>query len=155
MGKAVGCGDGSVGSKENWVDQDGGLEMVRVFLLLFTGELSAIIDELTAVPILQRLQQQTTRKSGFAPAGFPDQHDILRLGDELQLRKPANLFAVHARLATSWESCCSLVSVTGITGVTLNGGQQYFMMLGPLSLSDTRRPFSSVPSSGKPSVACR
>jgi hypothetical protein len=50
MGKAVGCGDGSVGSKENWVDQDGGLEMVRVFLLLFTGELSAIIDELTAVP---------------------------------------------------------------------------------------------------------
>ena len=43
MGTAVGCGDGSVGSKENWVDQDGGLEMVRVFLLLFTGERSGVI----------------------------------------------------------------------------------------------------------------
>lgn len=33
-------------------------------------------------------------------------------------------------------SCCSLVSETGITGVNLIGGQQYFMILGPLSLSD-------------------
>ena len=32
-----------------------------------------------------------------------DQDDIFRLGDELQLRKPANLFAVHARLAGKRE----------------------------------------------------
>jgi hypothetical protein len=30
-----------------------------------------------------------------------------------------------------------LVSVTGISGVDLTGGQQYFMVLGPLSLTDT------------------
>src|ERR1039458_6677209 len=42
------------------------------------------LDELTAVTILQRLQQQTTPQSGFAPSGFPDQDDIFRLGDELQ-----------------------------------------------------------------------
>jgi hypothetical protein len=37
---------------------------------------------------------------------------------------------------TSFGSCCGLVSVTGITGVDLTGGQQYFMILGPLSTSD-------------------
>lgn len=37
---------------------------------------------------------------------------------------------------SSSTSCCSLVSETGITGVHLIGGQQYFMILGPLSLSD-------------------
>ncbi len=29
-----------------------------------------------------------------------------------------------------------MVSITGITGVTLTGGQQYFMIAGPLSTSD-------------------
>jgi hypothetical protein len=29
-----------------------------------------------------------------------------------------------------------LVSITGITGLTLTGGQQYFMVLGPLSFSE-------------------
>jgi hypothetical protein len=29
-----------------------------------------------------------------------------------------------------------LVSITGISGVNLTGGQQYFMVLGPLSISD-------------------
>ncbi|MGO9229047.1 MAG: choice-of-anchor R domain-containing protein [Bryobacteraceae bacterium] len=33
-------------------------------------------------------------------------------------------------------ACCSLVSITGISGVILSGGQQYFMVLGPLSPSD-------------------
>ena len=33
-------------------------------------------------------------------------------------------------------TCCTLVSITGITGVTLTGGQQYFMILGPLSTAD-------------------
>jgi len=37
---------------------------------------------------------------------------------------------------TSFGSCCGLVSITGITGVNLIGGQQYFMVLGPLSTSD-------------------
>lgn len=31
--------------------------------------------------------------------------------------------------------CCDLVSVTGISGVTLTGGQQYFMIVGPLDRS--------------------
>jgi PEP-CTERM motif-containing protein len=35
-----------------------------------------------------------------------------------------------------FNNCCALVSVTGITGVTLTGGQQYFMILGPLSTTD-------------------
>ena len=38
--------------------------------------------------------------------------------------------------STSSGSCCSLVSVTSISGVNLNGGEQYFMILGPLSLAD-------------------
>jgi hypothetical protein len=33
-------------------------------------------------------------------------------------------------------NCCALVSITGITGVTLTGGQQYFMLAGPLDTSD-------------------
>lgn len=33
--------------------------------------------------------------------------------------------------------CCALTSITGIAGVTLTGGQQYFMVIGPLSLSDS------------------
>jgi hypothetical protein len=32
--------------------------------------------------------------------------------------------------------CCDLVSITGITGVTLTGGTHYFMVLKPVSLSD-------------------
>jgi hypothetical protein len=32
--------------------------------------------------------------------------------------------------------CCSLTPVTGITGVTLTGGQSYFLLLGPLSTTD-------------------
>jgi hypothetical protein len=35
-----------------------------------------------------------------------------------------------------YDNCCSLVSVAGITGVTLNGGQEYFMVVGPASLTD-------------------
>jgi hypothetical protein len=45
--------------------------------------------------------------------------------------------AYWSLFASDLESdCCSLVSVTGITGVTLTGGQQYFMFLGPLSAAD-------------------
>jgi len=42
-------------------------------------------------------------------------------------------------LSTSaiFGTCCALVSITGITGVNLTGGQEYFMILGPLSLSDS------------------
>ncbi len=32
--------------------------------------------------------------------------------------------------------CCGLVSVTGITGVHLTGGQSYFLVLGPVSTAD-------------------
>jgi hypothetical protein len=33
--------------------------------------------------------------------------------------------------------CCAEVSVTDISGVTLTGGQRYFMVLGPLSVTDS------------------
>ena len=33
-------------------------------------------------------------------------------------------------------SCCGLISITGITGVHLTGGQSYFLVLGPLSTAD-------------------
>jgi hypothetical protein len=39
--------------------------------------------------------------------------------------------------STAYGACCGLVSITGITGVNLTGGQQYFMILGPLSNSDS------------------
>lgn len=50
----------------------------------------------------------------------------------------AELSDAYWSLSTSTPpfTCCSLLSVTGITGVNLTGGQQYFMVLGPLSLSN-------------------
>lgn len=33
--------------------------------------------------------------------------------------------------------CCGLITITGISGLTLAAGQQYFMVLGPENLSDT------------------
>jgi hypothetical protein len=33
--------------------------------------------------------------------------------------------------------CCSMVPITGITGVTLTAGKQYFMVIGPQSTSDS------------------
>jgi hypothetical protein len=49
----------------------------------------------------------------------------------LQLASWLNLSAT-----TPEETCCGLVSITGITGVTLTGGQQYFMVLGPVNPTD-------------------
>jgi hypothetical protein len=37
---------------------------------------------------------------------------------------------------TDSQTCCSLVAITGITGIALIGGQEYFMVLGPQSDSD-------------------
>ena len=34
-------------------------------------------------------------------------------------------------------TCCSLVSIQGITNVTLTGGSQYFLTLAPVNLSDS------------------
>ena len=34
-------------------------------------------------------------------------------------------------------SCCSLVSVTGISGIDLTGGQQYFLILAPPTLTSS------------------
>jgi len=39
--------------------------------------------------------------------------------------------------SATFGTCCGLVSLTDITGVNLTGGDQYFMILGPLSVSDT------------------
>jgi len=38
--------------------------------------------------------------------------------------------------STSLGTCCGLVTVTGITGVTLTAGDEYFMILGPVSTTD-------------------
>jgi len=37
----------------------------------------------------------------------------------------------------SGYTCCGVVSITGISGLNLTGGQEYFMVLGPASLTDT------------------
>jgi hypothetical protein len=37
----------------------------------------------------------------------------------------------------NFGSCCNLTTISGISGVTLTGGQSYFMILGPASLNDT------------------
>jgi PEP-CTERM motif len=37
----------------------------------------------------------------------------------------------------SFGGCCGVVTISGISGVTLTGGQQYFMILGPMTLSST------------------
>jgi PEP-CTERM motif len=39
--------------------------------------------------------------------------------------------------STNFGSCCGLVTVTGISGLSLSAGQQYFVILGPESLSAT------------------
>lgn len=36
-----------------------------------------------------------------------------------------------------WLNCCNVVSIAGITGVTLTGGQQYFLLIAPLDPSDS------------------
>ena len=39
--------------------------------------------------------------------------------------------------STNFGSCCGLVSITGITGVSLTAGQDYFLVIGPTNLSAT------------------
>lgn len=49
----------------------------------------------------------------------------------------AEVAGAHWSLSTTnTGTCCSLVSVTDISGVDVTGGSQYFMVLGPLSLGD-------------------
>ena len=60
-------------------------------------------SELTAVTILQRLQQQTTSQSGLASSGFPDQDDIFRLGDELMNSSSANP-RICLRFTPGWRA---------------------------------------------------
>src|SRR4029450_2077514 len=55
-------------------------------------------DELAAVAVLQRLQQQTASQPSFPSSGFAHEHDIFGLGNKLQLRESAYLFAVHPAL---------------------------------------------------------
>jgi hypothetical protein len=38
---------------------------------------------------------------------------------------------------TIFGNCCGLVTVSGISGVSLTGGQQYFMLLGPMDLNSS------------------
>lgn len=46
--------------------------------------------------------------------------------------------ALWSQTATDpFFACCSLLSITGISGVNLTGGQEYFMILAPPSLTGT------------------
>src|SRR5260370_20590575 len=56
-------------------------------------------DELATVAILQGLQYDPASQSGFAHAGRPRQHQILVLGDEVELGEGADLLAVYTMLA--------------------------------------------------------
>lgn len=38
---------------------------------------------------------------------------------------------------TQFGQCCGLVTISGITGVNLTAGQQYFLVLGPMDVNDT------------------
>jgi PEP-CTERM motif len=40
-------------------------------------------------------------------------------------------------LSTSVSSCCGLVSISGISALTLVGGQQYFLVLAPIAINDS------------------
>lgn len=52
---------------------------------------------------------------------------------------PGNLLGRWDNLSSSqnFGGCCGLVSITGITGINLNAGDQYFLVLGPEGLRDT------------------
>jgi PEP-CTERM motif len=49
-----------------------------------------------------------------------------------QLWREDNLTA-----SQNFGGCCGLVSITGISGVSLTAGQSYFLVLGPESITDT------------------
>jgi hypothetical protein len=52
---------------------------------------------------------------------------------------PGTLIEQWNNLTSSetFGQCCGLVSITGITGVNLTAGQDYFLVLGPTDLSST------------------
>jgi len=51
---------------------------------------------------------------------------------------PGSVLASFTNLSSSTEfgDCCGLVSITGISGLTLNAGTNYWMVIGPTSSSD-------------------
>src|SRR5271165_3319137 len=49
----------------------------------------------------------------------------------------ANAYWGNLMSNTSFGTCCGLVTVSGISGVNVTGGQQYFMILGPMDPTDT------------------
>jgi len=53
--------------------------------------------------VLQRLEQQPRGEAGLADAGRADEHDVLGLGDELELGERPDLTLVDAGLALERE----------------------------------------------------
>jgi hypothetical protein len=39
--------------------------------------------------------------------------------------------------STTFGQCCGLVTISGITGISLTAGQNYFLVIGPMNTSDT------------------
>jgi hypothetical protein len=52
---------------------------------------------------------------------------------------PGTELAVWNNLSssTTFGQCCGLVTISGITGLSLTAGQQYFVVLGPMNINDT------------------
>jgi hypothetical protein len=56
-------------------------------------------DELTAMAVLQSLQQEPGSQSGLAHASFADEHQVLVFSDEVEFGKGAYLFTIYSGLA--------------------------------------------------------
>lgn len=54
---------------------------------------------------------------------------------------PGAYWTLSSNTQDDVDLCCAPVSITGISGVTLTGGTSYFMVLGPVSLTDNSHNF--------------
>jgi hypothetical protein len=52
---------------------------------------------------------------------------------------PGTQLAMWSNLTSSqnFGGCCGLVTITGISGVSLTAGESYFLVLGPMNINDT------------------
>jgi hypothetical protein len=60
----------------------------------------------------------------------------------------ANAFWNNLSTNILLSTCCDLVTIGGISGVTLAGGQQYYLILGPVNINDASLNFFDLNSTG-------
>jgi hypothetical protein len=87
-------------------------------------------DELASISILQGFEQQARRDSCLAHAGRADQHQVLRLDDEVQLGQSVDLLAVDTRLSCEREA--GQRPVLGQIGALDSPCQRGFLSMLPL-----------------------